>query len=399
MTETTAIDPSTELLEKLIAEVPDGERIRLCLQCGSCSGICPFGFAMDFPPRSIVAAMRVRDVEPVLKSDSVWLCVSCFACSAHCPAKIPLTEGLLSTVKSELLLKGEVPEELQLALENSRRYGNTLGESPRKRGDWAMDLDPPVPVMARHNEPVDVLWYVGDYASYHPRVQQVSVAMAKIFQALGVKFGILGPEEQSDGDAQGLAGEHGLLELLAGKNAKAFAKYEFKEIVTTDPHAYNAIHAEYPRFGYSAPIRHSTQFLHSHLQELKPLLKKEQKITVTYHDPCALGRAYDNNIYEEPRELLKAIPGVELVEMSHNRSESICCGGGGGGMWLDGFSWERAQTRTSEWRIAEAVATGAEVLAVACPYETPRFDDAVKSTGKADALKVKDIAELLAASL
>jgi Fe-S oxidoreductase len=251
--------------------------------------------------------------------------------------------------------------------------------------------------MAKLREPVDVLWFVGDYASYHPRVQAVARAMAKIFDTLGVKFGILGPEEQSSGDVQLLAGERGLFELLATKNAKALSKYEFGEIVTTDPHAFNVIKHEYPTLGFELPIKHYTQFLCERLNQLSPLLKHELPKKVTYHDPCALGRANDNFVFEEPRRLIEAVPGVTLVEMLHNHMTSICCGGGGGGMWLDGFSWERTQTRSSEERIAEARNAGAEILAVACPFEPPRFEDAAKNVGNGGApLVVKDIAELLA---
>lgn len=381
---------------KVLEATPRGERLKLCLQCGMCSGICPYGFAMDYPPQLLIANLRADDLAPVLRSETIWLCVSCFACASVCPAKIPVTTGLMAQMKSEMMLKGKVPAELQSALENTRRYGNTLGESPRKRAAWARDFATPVPILAQTKEPVDVLWFVGDYASYHPRVQPVSKAMAKIFHTLGVRFGILGPEENSDGDVQCLAGERGLFEMLAQKNGKVFGKYQFKEVVTTDPHAYNVFKNEYPSVGFNFPVKHHTQFLAERLEQLKPLMRYEQKYRVTYHDPCCIGRANDNNIYEEPRQLLKAIPGAELVEMPHNRVNSICCGGGGGGNWLDGFVWERAHTRMAEWRIKEALDSGAQILAVCCPYETPRFEDALKSTGNEKKLIVKDIAELLA---
>jgi Fe-S oxidoreductase len=299
----------------------------------------------------------------------------------------------MASTKEELLLAGNVPPELQSALENSQRYGNALGESPRKRADWTKDILPAVKIMGMARQPVDVLWFVGDYPSYHARVQQTARALAKVLNALGVNFGILGPEESSDGDSQRLAGERGLFEMLAEKNGKAFGKYEFKEIITTDPHAYNAIKNEYSGLGISYPIRHYTEYLAERLDQLKPLLKNEVKAKVAYHDPCYLGRA--NSVYDPPRELLTAIPGLELVEMFHNRTNSLCCGGGGGGMWLDGFQWEKAHVRLSEWRVGEALAAGAEILAVACPYETPRFEDASKTVKGAGQLQVKDIAELL----
>jgi Fe-S oxidoreductase len=179
-----------------------------------------------------------------------------------------------------------------------------------------------------------------------------------------------------------LAGEQGLFEVLAEKNGKEFSKYKFNEIITTDPHAFNAFKNEYPKLGIKHPVRHYTEFLTDKIDQLKPLLKKELKARVTFHDPCYLGRV--NKIYEEPRSLLEIIPGVELVEMAHNCENSICCGGGGGGMWMDGFIWSKAQIRTSDWRIREAITTRANVLATACPYEIPRFDDARKNvTGKA----------------
>jgi len=388
-----------EFLEKVIHATADGTHIRRCLQCGTCSGVCPHGFAMDYPPRSLIAALRADDWYGVLESDTIWLCVSCFACASVCPQRIPLTRGLLCTLKTEMLVGGSIPQELQTALGNSRRYGNALGESPRKRADWAKDAGVPVPVMANHREPVEVLWFVGDYGSYHPRVQQVSKALARIFHALGVTFGILGPEENSDGDTQAFTGEWGLFELLARKNVTAMKKYSFGQIVTGDPHAFNAFKHEYPRLGFERPVQHYTQFLTDRIGQLLPLLRKPVPKRVTYHDPCYLGRANDNNVYEEPRQLLKAIPGLELVEMGHNRALSLCCGGGGGGMWLDGFVWEKAHTRTTEWRVKEALAVGADILAVACPYETPRFEDAVKSTGNEGKLLVRDVAELLAESM
>jgi Fe-S oxidoreductase len=375
-------------------EVEEGERVRTCLQCGTCSGVCPFGYLMEYPPGRMVATLRAGLFDQVLDTESVWMCVSCYACAQECPSKIPLTAGLMTRAKEELILAGNIPTELQSALENSQRYSNPLGESPRKRAEWVKGIEPEVTIMRKAKRPVDVLWFVGDYPSYHARVQVASHALARVLNALNVDFGILGPEENSDGDSQRLAGERGLFEMLAEKNGRAFANYEFGEIITTDPHAFNALKNEYPALDISYPVRHYTQFLAERLDQLKPLLKQEVDARVTFHDPCYLGRA--NGVYDEPRALLKAIPGVELVEMAHNRTASLCCGGGGGGMWLDGFQWEKAHTRLSEWRVREAVAAGADILIVACPYESPRFEDAAKMVQEAGRLVVKDIAEILA---
>jgi len=386
-----------EVFYSSLFKIDEGERVQACLQCGMCSGICPFGYLMDHPPGKMIAALRAKSIQGVLDSDTVWMCVSCYACHQICPSKIPLTPGLMTRAKEELLLAGNIPTELQDALENTQRYGNPLGESPRRRAFWTRGLDPPVRIMSQVGAPVDVLWFVGDYASYHPRVQTASQAFAYLLNLLGVDFAILGQEEQSDGDSQRLAGERGLFEMLAEKNGRTFNSYTFNEIVTTDPHAYNALKNEYPGLGINYPIRHYTEYLLDNLDRLRPLLKQEIKATVTFHDPCYLGRA--NGIYEPPRQLLAAIPGLKLVEMSHNHETSLCCGGGGGGMWLDGFTWEKAQVRLSEWRVREAVTAGAEILAVACPYETPRFEDAAKMVERASRLLVRDISELLVQSI
>ena len=400
MTATAAQTPDLSFSDTFytsLFEVDDGERIRACLQCGTCSGACPFGYLMGYPPGRMIAYLRADRFENVLENDTVWMCVSCYACTTVCPKEIPLTPGLMTRTKEELLLAGNVPTELQDALMNSQRYGNPLGESPRKRAEWIKGLDFEIPILKMAKRPVDVLWFVSDYPSYHPRVQLTTKAMAKILQVLGVDFAILGPEENSDGDSQRLAGERGLFEMLAEKNGRVFSKYEFNEIITADPHAYNAIKNEYPKLGINYPVKHFTEFVAERLEDLKPHLKDNGEIRVTYHDPCYLGRA--NGIYDDPRTLLEAIPGLELVEMPHNRTHSLCCGGGGGGMWLDGFQWEKAHVRLSEWRIQEAVNVNADVLAVACPYEPPRFEDAAKMVQGAGRLAVKDIAELLADSI
>lgn len=378
-------------------EISDGENLKTCLQCGNCSGVCPFGYLMEFPPGRMIAFLRAGQFDRVVKSDTVWMCVSCYACTQACPSKIPLTAGLMTRAKEELLLSGNIPNELQGALENSQRYGNPLGESARKRAEWAKGMEPEIPLMRKIGRPVDVLWFVGDYPSYHPRLQQTTRALATILNALEIDFGILGPEENSDADSQRLAGERGLFELLAEKNNRAFEKYDFNEIVTSDPHAFNAFKNEYPKLGFSYPISHYTQYLATNLDQLRPLMKKELNVQVTYHDPCYLGRA--NGVYDEPRLLLEAIPGLKLVEMSHNHETSLCCGGGGGGMWLDGFQWEKAHVRLSEWRVREAIAAGADILAVACPYESPRFEDAAKMVQGAGHLKVMDIVELIATAI
>lgn len=412
---------SSQAFWNSLDQIPDGKRVHMCIQCGTCSGICPFGRWLNFTPRKVIAALRAEEFDEVLQSEAVWMCVSCYACADICPQDVPTT-AMMVRLKEELMMTGNVPPELHLALQNSRRYGNPMGESPKKRAEWAEKLDPPLKILGKDKRSADVLWYVGDFASYHPQGREGAKALVKVFRALNIDFGILGPDEVSDGDSQRMAGETGLFEWLAIRNGAQFGKYKFNQIVTTDPHAYNAIKNAYPTLDIKYPVRHYTEFLHERLPQLKKLLKYEVQATVAYHDPCYLGRV--NGIYDEPRELLKAIPGVQLIELSHTRDNSLCCGGGGGGMWLDGFQWEKSKARLSEWRMREVVASkpiedymsvigtlitgrhkAAEdlnttpILAVACPYEKPRFTDAAKTVSNAQDVRVMDIAELLARSI
>ena len=397
MSQMVVMDQPAGPYDPTVPGLSSDPELQHCIQCGNCSGICPWGYAMEFPPSRMIAALRAGIYTNVTTTESVWMCIACSACTASCPRLIPITENLMTRTKEELILAGKVPAELQSALEFSHRYGNPLGESPRKRVDWAEKAGLDIPVLGRDNTEVDVLWFVGDYPSYHTNVIPTALAFAKLLKILKINYGILGNLEHSDGDSQRLAGEHGLFEMLAERNAKAFRKFTFKEIITTDPHAFNAFKNAYPQIGISYPARHYTQFLAEKLEQLKPFLTKEIKAKVTFHDPCYLGRV--NNIFDEPRQLIQAVPGIELVEMPHNRNNSLCCGGGGGGMWLDGYQWEKTHARTSEWRVREAVNVGADILVVACPYEKPRFEDAIKVIKKAEGLKVMDISELLTAAM
>jgi Fe-S oxidoreductase len=385
MTDVTALDV-------LQGDLYD-EYLKRCIQCGDCSSVCPVGTLMDFPPSKIIASIRANTYQTITSNETIWMCIACSACTTVCPAQIPVTKNVMTRAKENLILSGLVPPELQAALVNSQRYGNPLGESPRKRVDWIKGFENKVPVLGREKNQVDVLWFVGDYASFHPRVQSASRALARLLSLMGINFAILGNEEQGDGDSERLAGERGLFEIMAEKNGKALKKFRFKQIITTDPHTYNAFKNEYPALGISYPIQHYTEFLADRLEDLKPLLKRPVKARVTYHDPCYLGRV--NKVFDAPRALLNAITGLTLVEMPHFRSNSLCCGGGGGGMWLDGFQWEKSHSRLSEWRIKEACSVKADILAVACPYESPRFEDAVKTLGKVEELSVKEISELL----
>jgi Fe-S oxidoreductase len=283
-----------------------------------------------------------------------------------------------------------VPKELQQVFENTLEYGNPLGESPKKRAAWTPRAGVPVPLM-KDKKAAAWLWFVECYPSYHPRGIDASIALAKVLHVLGVDYGILGPDEKCSCDSQRLAGETGLFEMMAEHNIGQFARYGVKKVLVTDPHALNAFRREYPRLGGDFETIHYTTFLAPRMAELG--LTKSLGVKVTFHDPCYLGRHHGE--YEAPRAMLRAIPGVELIEMGRCKEQSYCCGGGGGGMWLDGFMSDHVNMRLSENRVLEAVATGAQVLAVCCPLEVSRFEDAVKSTGNEGKLLVKDIVELV----
>lgn len=394
--EPATVDRATTL--QTLLETPAGRRMMTCIQCGTCAGTCPYGDSMDFSPRLVINMLRRGFLDEVIRSDSLLRCVACYACTAKCPRGIRLTDVLLPLVKEQVLVtRTEMPAEFQKSLENLHRYGNPMGESPRKRAAWAATAGTKVPVIAEVKREVDVLWFVECYTSFYARGQDNSRATARLFNALGVDFAILGNEEKCAGECGQLTWESGLFESLAEYNMKLFGKYKFRRLVTGDAHASNAFQSRYPMYGLTQLAEHTTQFLARNLEALRPLLKKPLNITVTFHDPCCLGRAA--GVYEEPRALLQAIPGVKLVEMVHNRVNSICCGGGGGGMWLDTYYKQKGMERLSERRVREAIATGADVLAVSCPYEVSRFEDALKVVPHDKPLVVRDVVELLAESL
>ena len=384
-------------LETLL-QTPDGKRILTCIQCGTCAGTCPYGEYMDFPPRRIINMLRRGRIEEVFKSDSMLRCVACYACMSKCPRGIRLSDVLLPLVKEQTLInQPEIPAELQKTLQNTLRYGNPMGESSRKRVAWKVTAKVPVPVIAELGRPVDVLWFVECYTAYYGRGQDNSRATAKLLNALGIDFAILGNEEKCAGDCGQLTWESGLFETLTDYNMEIFKKYKFNRLLTGDAHAYNAFRIRYPMYGFDYHVDHTHMLLAEKLEQLKPKLTKKLNYTVTYHDSCCLGRRA--GMYDEPRALLRAIPGVKIVEMVHNRANAICCGGGGGGMWLDTFFKSKNMERLSERRVKEAIATGADVLAVSCPYEIFRFEDALKVIPHDKPMIVRDVVELLAESL
>ncbi len=370
-----------------IAALEGGESLEYCYGCGKCVPVCPVDLVSEYGPRKI--HRRVQTGLDLFRSDELWMCTTCGNCLRVCPKQVNMIE-VMPAVREVAMADGTIPEELQQVMEKTFRYGNALGENPRRRHAWTKGADVEVRVLANDPRPVDVLFYVEDYWSYHPRGQQAAQAFARILTSLDVDFAILGSEEKTLGDSQRLAGEKGLFESLMEQVVEVLSKYQFNRIVTPDPHGFNALRKIYPKYGHDYEAMHYSQLLASMIDRIEFQGTLDAK--VTFHDPCYLGR--HNGEYEAPRKLLEAIPGVELLEMGRCRENSYCCGGGGGGMWLDGFNSNHASERLSERRVREAAETGADILAVACPYEVSRFEDAAKSTGN-EHLRVMDIAEML----
>lgn len=369
-----------------------------CLQCGLCGGSCPLGYSMEFTPRKIILHGQADHTQDLISNYSVWMCVSCYTCSYRCPKGIELTDTLWPALRDKALQNGlQPPPELQKAFQNIYLYGNVLGESPKKRMNWAKDIGFAIKDLSKQPSPVDVLWIVECYPSYYPRNQDVTRTFARLLNALNVDWATLGTEEKCLGDCDRLYGEEGLFELLLENNIKTLNRYDFRTLLVIDPHAFRAVNRFYPLFGGKFPIQHYTMFLAERLNQLKPMLTTPIDATVTYHDNCCIGRRCE--CFEPPRDLLRAIPGIRLVEMERNRDNALCCGGGGGGMWLDQHITEHGGHRLSDERVRQAAATGAEILAVSCPYELSRFEDSIKVAGLEGRLRVMDIIELLAQSI
>jgi Fe-S oxidoreductase len=285
--------------------------------------------------------------------------------------------------------QGSVQRTVQDMLANLTRYGNSFGKSDRMRARWTQALS--LKIKDARKEPVEYLWFVGDYASYDPRVEEITRKTARIFQQAGLDFGLLYEAERNAGNDVRRVGEEGLFEMLREKNMQALAKAQFKTIVTTDPHTYNTLANEYRFEGNGVRVIHYTELMDQLIGEGKLVLKKQLHGRVTYHDPCYLGRY--NGVYEPPRHVLAQL-GLELVEMPRNRNCSYCCGAGGGRIWME--DTEKIKERPSENRIREAAALdGVGAFVVACPKDIAMFRDAVKTAGAEGNIVVKDIAELV----
>jgi Fe-S oxidoreductase len=361
----------------------------VCMQCGECSGSCPVFSKSKLNPRRLmletaylVNPLTISPQLNIYERSEVWDCTTCSTCSYRCPRDVKPMDVLIS-LRSLLIEEGQVPSTLGDALEGVYKYGNPWGLSRSKRSDWVQDLNVNY---AAEDGKTELLYFVGCAASYDSRGQEVARALAKNLTTLGVDFSILGNKETCCGNEIYSLGEKGLFEELVGKNLGLFDQYGVSQIITTSPHCF---HAFKNRYGKEVAAQHYTQYFAELIDKGKLTFSGKVDKVVTYQDPCFLGK--HNSIYDEPRKIIESIPGVKFSELNMARGRSICCEGGGGRMWHD-----IPGERLAEIRLREALDTGAEVLAVACPFCLLTFDDAVKTTGTEDKIQIMDLMELLA---
>lgn len=362
-----------------------------CYQCGICSGSCPLSFVTKFRPRAFVLAAQ-NELSELVNSELLWQCTTCNACVLRCPEGVKPPEIIMS-FRNKLIEGGQAPQAVSDTLNNIYKRSNPWGMPKQERAQWAKGLN--VKPMAAG---VELLYYVGCAPSYDPRNQKVAKALVKVLNHAGVDFGILGEEERCCGDSARRLGEEGLFQFLAEENNQIFQEHKVERVVTTSPHCYNVFKNEYPEVlqGYQVKeVLHYSQLLEMLIKQKRLNFSDGPSLRVTYHDPCYLGR--HNGVYEAPRAVLNAIPGIRLVEMRRNRERSFCCGGGGGRMWVE--TEEKEEERLSVIRLKEALATSAQVLVTACPFCTLNFEEAVTTLKAEDSIRVMDLAELVSERL
>jgi Fe-S oxidoreductase len=365
-----------------------------CIQCGKCTGGCPVARKTTLNIRSLIYHMLVEPEMDVDVHPELWDCTCCFTCVERCLKDVEPAE-LVIALRGQLVESGSVPDTIGAALMAIFRQGNPTGFAREDRANWAGELEiETAQEGADHTGRFETLYFVGCIPSYDQRVQPVARALARALAAAGVDFCTLGTEESCCGNEVRRMGETGLFEMLVEENGELIRGTEAKRIVTTSPHCFNTFKNEYELDGIE--VLHYTQFIAELIEQDKLEFRstgvwgKGAEKVVTYHDPCFLGK--QNHVFDEPRAILQAIPGVKLVEMDRNRERSLCCEGGGGRMWSEGTNLEE---RLAFQRVQEAADTGAEILAVACPFCLLTLEDAVKVQGLEERLKVMDIMELV----
>lgn len=389
-----------------------------CTECGRCTSACPAKLtSKPLDPKKIVMDLKLatyaqgglhmlaRDqrsravtaetplIGGLIAEDELWSCTTCMACIEACPVAIEHVPKIVDMRRSLVLEATAFPSELTNVYNSLERNSNPFGFRARTRADWAKGLDIRV-VGDKDDDPVDVLYWVGCYGSFDERNQKVARALSKVLKSAGINFGILGKEERCSGDPARRTGNEYLYQLLAEGNVETLNNAGIKQIVTACPHCLNTIKNEYPQFGGNFEVVHHSQYISGLIKSGQlQLADGVDKQSITFHDPCYLGRY--NDVYDEPREVIRGLGGVEFTEMRRSRNKALCCGGGGGRAFME----EKIGGKMSHNRLNDVLETGCGTLGAGCPFCITMFEDAVRSTGNEEKVQVEDIAELVAARL
>lgn len=333
----------------------------------------------------------------VITEEEIWACTTCRNCEDQCPVMNEHVDKIIDLRRYLVLTEGKMDADAQRAMTNIERQGNPWGLNRKEKEDWRELRDdvvvPTVKEMKKADEEFEYLFWVGAMGSYDNRSQKIALSFAKLLNEAGVKFAILGNKEKNSGDTPRRLGNEFLFQELAAKNIEEFEKNEVKKIVTIDPHAYNIFKNEYPDFGLEAEVYHHTELLAQLVKEGRLVPTHALNETITFHDSCYLGRY--NEVYDAPRDILKAIPGVNLKEMERNRDTAMCCGAGGGLMWME----EETGHRINVARTEQALSVNPSIISSGCPYCLTMLSDGTKAKEVEESVDTLDVAELLEKSV
>ncbi|MDJ0828483.1 MAG: (Fe-S)-binding protein [Desulfobacterales bacterium] len=376
-----------------------------CADCGRCSDHCPANAAgrplsprfisikcRDYSFKKYVLRGQSQNGQPiignVLEEDEIWSCTTCGACEQECPLLIEYINKVVD-VRRGMVDDGNVPQSLQKPLQALEKRGNPYGKMERKRADWATEITEEVPVkVLKGKSTADTLYFVDSITSYDDRIQAIGQATARVLTDAQIDFGILGPAEKDSGHEVRRFGEEMLFMELRDQNIDAISACGAKQIVTADPHAYNALKNDYSDI---PPVQHISEMLLQSITSGRLRLKgvEDSNAVYTFHDPCYLGR--HNGLYDVPRNLIDAIPGITRVEMRQCKDRSFCCGGGGLMLFYEPIE----ETRMGKLRVEMAKAAGANVIVTACPFCMVNIEDAIKTSGLEGQMVAIDLVELM----
>ncbi len=333
----------------------------------------------------------------VITEEEIWACTTCRNCEDQCPVMNEHVDKIIDLRRYLTMTEGKVNSDAQRAMTNIERQGNPWGLNRKEKENWR-DLDPTINIptvkeLKKSGEEMEYLFWVGSMGAFDNRSQKIALAFCRLLNEAGVKFAILGNKEKNSGDTPRRLGNEFLFQELATANIEEFEKNDVKKIVTIDPHAYNIFKNEYQDFGWKGEVYHHTELLNELIEENRLVLNHEVDETIVFHDSCYLGRY--NDVYDAPREILRGIPGVKLVEMERNRETAMCCGAGGGLMWME----EHVGNRINVARTEQALATNASVISSGCPYCLTMLEDGTKAKEVEDTISTFDVAELLERSV